>query len=86
MRIVSVGHDAVTIEFDPADCFLLAEACRAAVNFDAATNLALTDNMETTMTLAGMAASTHAEISGLQGHTLAEVKQVWMPRDDRWVH
>lgn len=86
MKIVKFDHDAVTLTLDPADCFLLAEACRAAVNFDAATNLAQTDLMEALMTAAGTAASTHATISGLQDKPLAEVRAVWLPQNDRYVH
>jgi hypothetical protein len=86
MKIVKFDHDAVTLTLDPADCFLLAEACRAAVNFDAATNLSRADLMEALMTAAGMAASTHSEISGLQDRPLAEVRKVWMPENDRYIH
>ena len=86
MKIVAFGHDHATVELDPADCFLLAEACRAAVADDDATNLSLTETLGAALTAAGMAAATHAAISGLQGRPVAKVVAIWMPRDDRAAH
>lgn len=83
MKVLGIGMNSVTVELDPRDCFLLAEACRQAVNHDAATDLEATDLLEQTMTLAAMAAACWDASTGSQGLAIEEVRANWLPPDKR---
>ena len=83
MRIVGFGNNSVILELDPADCFLLAEACRQTVNHDEGSDQDMTDLMEQTMTLAAMAAATWEESTGNQGRSIEEVRASWLRRVER---
>lgn len=55
MKVLHFGNNAVTIELDPGDCFLLAEACRQTVSYAAATGyLILSGERQIYGTLAGV--------------------------------
>jgi len=86
MKFVAFGNGTLTLELTPADCFILAEACEAAVNFDAATNLTLVEAMREALTAGALVAAAPFDRVPIGGMVVAEVRKVWLPQDDRRAH
>jgi hypothetical protein len=85
MKIIEFGNQSVTVELDPTDCFVLAQACEASVAYDQARNLTLAATLAAAFTAAGMAAAAdfHLTKEELPHYTLAAVRKNWLPHDDR---
>jgi hypothetical protein len=86
VKIVNFAAQTVTVELDPTDCFVLAEACEASVRFDQARNLALAEALAVALTAAGMAAAVtfHMGEEEQAHYTLSEIRAGWLPADDRY--
>ena len=85
MKITGFGNQSVTVELDPADCFVLARACEAIVLNDTAPHLTLAEALAAAFTAAGMAAAATFHMGGeaLPHYTRAAVRADWTPRDGR---
>lgn len=88
MKFISFGNGSVTMELDPAECFLIAEACTAAVRYDATANMSLVETIGAALTAGGMAGSAmmHMQAQDWKDYTLPKVRQVWVPVEDGHVH
>ncbi len=86
MKVVDFTSGSVTLELAPADCLILAAACKAAVDADAAANRQLTETLGAARTLAAIAGAAPFRIVDNDRFTLEGARQEWTPRNDRYVH
>lgn len=86
MKVVTFGKGSITLELDPADCLMLAQACEAAISNDAIRNVVLGEALQAAMTLGAAVGAATSHMYDERGFTMQEVRDVWMPVDDRHIH
>lgn len=79
MKILGFGSNAIRVELDPTDCFVIADACRLTVENDGGTDQPAIEAMEHIMTLAAMAAANWDSFTGNQNHSMKKVRKAWLP-------